>query len=47
MTHEHQPGQEAHGGPEHDDSLPDAARIPVADGPDDLEPVAQPGHWDD
>jgi hypothetical protein len=47
MTHEHEPGAEAEGGPENDDRLPDAATIPVADDPDSLPPVKWPGEWED
>jgi len=46
MTHEHTPGGEADGGPENDDALPDARSIPVAEGPDDLDPVEHPDEWE-
>lgn len=45
MTHERRPNEEAPAGPEHDDTLPDADEIPVADGPFDLDPVDRPEHW--
>ena len=35
MTHEAKAGDEAEHGPEHDHTLPDAAGIPVYDGPED------------
>jgi hypothetical protein len=35
MTHEHDSNAETEGGPEHDDSLPDATTIPVFDNPED------------
>jgi hypothetical protein len=47
MTHEHSENDEAEGGPQHDHRLPNAWEIPVADGPDDLDPVDQPDDWDD
>lgn len=46
MTHEHRPGAEADDGPEHDTTLPPADSIPVADGPEELEPAVWPGEWD-
>lgn len=46
MTHEHIEGGEAERGPEHDQFLPDAATIPVADDPDELDPIEWPGEWD-
>jgi hypothetical protein len=47
MTHERMQNDEAEGGPENDDRLPDAVSIAVSDGPDDLDPVEQPDEWDD
>jgi hypothetical protein len=47
MTHEHTAGAEADDGPEHDSALPAADSIPVADTPDELDPVTHPDEWDD
>ena len=51
MTHEHTPGDEPDGGPQHDHRLPDALDVPVADGPFDLvgldRPYDQDADWDD
>lgn len=46
MTHEREEAQEASGGPEHDHTLPDADKVPVSDGPFDLEPHIRPDEWD-
>lgn len=46
MTHEHSAGDEALGGPQNDDRLPDAASIPVADGPFDLPAFVHEDEWD-
>lgn len=46
MTHEHIEGGEADDGPEHDEALPDATSIPVADDPDELDPFEHPEEWD-
>lgn len=46
MTHEREPNEEAAGGPEHDESLPNAWEVPVADGPDDLAPMTDEDDWD-
>jgi hypothetical protein len=42
MTHEHQPGQEAEGGPENDDTLPPAEGAPWARTFDELPDVPDP-----
>jgi hypothetical protein len=47
MTHEHTEGDEATGGPQADHRLPAADGVPIADGPDDLDPVIDPDNWDD
>jgi hypothetical protein len=47
MTHEHTAGAEADDGPEHDSALPAADTIPVADSPDELDPVVHPDEWEE
>lgn len=46
MTHERTAGASEVGGPERDDTLPDAASIPVAEGPDELAPTEWPDEWE-
>jgi hypothetical protein len=47
MTHEHTDTSEASGGPEHDQTLPNAEDIPVSDGPFDLEPEMHDREWEE
>lgn len=47
MTHEHTQGDETPGGPQHDHRLPNAADIPVMDGPFDLVPEVHDTEWDE
>lgn len=47
MTFEREPDDEAPDGPEHDSRLPDAAAVPCAPGPFDLQPATDPDDWED
>jgi hypothetical protein len=47
VTHEFTQGDEPAGGPQHDYRLPSADTVPVAEGPFDLDPVANGNEWED